>query len=224
MTLKNSARKVWIIGANGFGISLFMSIVATQKFKNGIISVAGFIDDREEAKERCRNIIKRQRPGLFENLRFHSSVNDIDILSDRLVFGISDPKYKLKIFNEHGLGFDNFERLLISVSNENANTVGMSVLDKTHLSSNALIGELNFFDRDVVIGHDVEIGNFNHFGVRCIVGGESKIGSGCIIHSGAIIGRGVTIGDNSEIGLGAIIIRDVADGSKIIAPQSRNIR
>jgi len=215
-------RKVWIIGYGGFGFQVLSILLSSAKYRERQIDLGGFIDDRSDVIENYNNenenIIKQ-----LGEVKIISDLNEVDLTSDKLVFGVSDPFYKKLFIESNNLDSSHFEPLMPGCKGNFGNFLGKSILHELRLSTNVHIGDYNFFDLNCIIGHDCRIGDYNHIGVNVIVGGNVEIGNGCIIHSGAIIGYGVKIPDNCTIGIGATVVRSLQPNVKIIAPASVKI-
>lgn len=207
-------RNIWIIGAGGFAFDIACKFAKVPGHGNQLM---GFIDSRENVKvdtqRQCENI---GLPVIFEapeNFDFHDTKN-------RYMFGIGDPQYKKSFAEKYSIGPNLFHRFEDNPSINEYTQTGLSLYWGCRLASNVEVGYASFIDANTVIGHGAVVGNFCHLAVGVIVGGNAHIGDATYIHSGAIIGNNVNVGANSIIGVGAVVIRDLAPGSKIIAPKS----
>lgn len=109
--------------------------------------------------------------------------------------------------NEHG-EFEKFPQL-----------GGLKLKDKVEIGSNTTIDRGSLCDTiigtgtkvssQVVIAHNVQIGNHCFVGANAIVAGSARIGDNCWIAPSASIREHVQIGNSSVIGLGAVVLHSV---------------
>lgn len=212
-------RKVWIIGAGGFAFDLASRFVQTPGEGN---CFSGFIDSRIDVLEETKRICEKYKDRMNVEFLHPKDFNFADP-QHRYIYGIGDAVYKKQFFSEHGLNFDQLHRFEQSPIISEYSQVGNGVFWYCNIASDVNCGHGTFIDAYSVIGHGVQIGNFCHIALNVIVGGDVIIEDACYIHSGAIIGNKVTIGEGSVVGAGAIVLRDLAPGSKVIAPKSATL-
>ena len=212
-------RRIWIVGCGGFGFQVLSILMASAKFKNRTIHFGGFIDDRQISDKKA-NLFSR----LSEHVRATAAIvfelpEGISLNNDKLIFGVSDPDFKLSFLKKHNLKADQFEPLFPNSPPNLGVKRGVSLLNQVKCSSGVTVGNFNFIDAGTVIGHDAVVGDNNHIGVNVVIGGGSVISDDCVIHSGAIIGNNVTIGNRCVIGIGCCVVRSLPDNTKLISPK-----
>jgi acetyltransferase-like isoleucine patch superfamily enzyme len=217
-----NAKKVWIIGYGGFGFQILSLLLSTKKYRERQIDFAGFIDDRTDAIARYngqnKNFVIQ-----FGAVKILPNIENVDLTTDKFVFGISDPLYKKTFIEKNNLNSSHFEKLMPNCKGSLGNNFGESILNEIRTSTNVQIGDFNFLDLNSIVGHDCKIGDYNHIGVNVIIGGNVEIGNGCTIHSGATIGRNVKISDNCTIGIGVTVVRDLPPNTKLIAEPPKKV-
>ncbi len=71
-----------------------------------------------------------------------------------------------------------------------------------------------------LIGHHCLLEDHCFVGVGCVVGGSVRVGQRAFVGMNATLGDRIAIGDEAVIGSGASIVRDVAAGSVLAAPEA----
>ena len=210
-------RNIWIIGAGGFAFDIACKFAKVPGAGNAFI---GFIDSREEEKQRTRLECEQiGLPVVFEdpdNFDFSNPQN-------RYMFGVGDAQFKKQFSLNHQIDPELFHRFEMEININEYTKTGQSIYWGCRIASNASVGYASFIDANSVLGHSTSIGNYCHIAVGVIIGGDVSVGDGTYIHSGAIIGNKVSIGENCIIGVGAVVVRDLPADSKVIAPKSARI-
>ena len=93
---------------------------------------------------------------------------------------------------------------------------GSIILSGAHIGHNVKIGKCVWITINVVLGHDLIVGEYASIMASVAIGGNCSIGKGCFIGSGAILNQGVKIGNESLVGMGTSIIKDVPDKTSVI--------
>lgn len=125
---------------------------------------------------------------------------------DYVVIGIGDPRLRQKAFNKLKAKNANLYNLIHTYSYFDSSSVlgeGNIITCGCSISCNAKIGDGNYFNGNIIFGHDVEVGNFNF-----------------IAPSTHILAK-VNIGDFNSIGALSVFLPDSKIGNNnIIAPLS----
>ena len=137
------------------------------------------------------------------------------VQDDVFVIGIASPALRLKAYakwKERGANFCNLVHPS-SYIGESANVgEAMIVTANCHFSCDAVIGNANYFNGAVVVGHDVVIGDGNFFGPYALILGDTHIGSGNAFGVRSVVLAGANIGHNNIIAPGAYIYKGCRNG------------
>lgn len=86
------------------------------------------------------------------------------------------------------------------------------------------IGDLNYFNVHVSVGHDVRIGDFNTLNPACNVSGRVRLASGIMVGTGSKILEGLSIGEGAVLGAGAVVVKDVSDRETVVGVPARPLK
>jgi sugar O-acyltransferase (sialic acid O-acetyltransferase NeuD family) len=87
---------------------------------------------------------------------------------------------------------------------------GSVLLAHTDLTADVTVGRHVAVMPQVVLTHDVEVGDFATVASGVRVGGGCRIGAGAYLGSAATLREGVSIGPRAMVGMGAVVTRDGA--------------
>lgn len=93
---------------------------------------------------------------------------------------------------------------------------GACVLCTSTISNGVEIGRGALINADVLVGHDVRIGDFADISPGVKLTGHSIIGNYVTIGAAAVVLPRVKIGDNSYIAAGSVVANDVPENSMVV--------
>ena len=134
---------------------------------------------------------------------------------DVFVIGIASPALRLKAYTKwkaRGANFCNLVHPSSYIGESDNVGEAMIVTANCHFSCDVVIGNANYFNGAVVVGHDVVIGDGNFFGPYALILGDSHIGSGNAFGVRSVVLAGANIGHNNIIAPGAYIYKGCRNG------------
>jgi sugar O-acyltransferase (sialic acid O-acetyltransferase NeuD family) len=100
---------------------------------------------------------------------------------------------------------------------------GCNILPGSCISNGVSIGIGALIYYNVIITHDVRIGDFVELSPGCKLLGRVVVGNFVTIGSGAIILPDIIIGDNVVIGAGAVVTKNIPNNSTVIGIPAKPI-
>lgn len=192
-------KKLYIIGARGFGREIF-EIFQECHFPD--IRCIGFLDNKSDALSQYSGY-----PPIV------SSVEDfVPKGDDVFICALGDVRYKKKyvdIILEKGGKFINLIHPTAYISPNAKLGTGCIVCAYTRISCDVNVGNYNTFQPFCAVGHDVKIGDFCHFNTYSFLGGFVSIDNETTLHTGAIIHPHKSVGRNCIVGAGSVVIKNV---------------
>lgn len=143
----------------------------------------------------------------------------INTTDDRFTLGLGNPVLRKKLHDR----FLALNGILTSTISPNAIIGhyevsignGTNILDNAILSNSVTLGLCVIVYYNVIITHDVQVGNFTEISPGAKLLGRSTIGHYSQIGSNATILPDVTIGSNVVVAAGAVVTKDVPDNCMV---------
>lgn len=207
-------KKLIIIGAGGLGrivYDVLSNDVATQPHFN----LHGFLDTRTDTILPSELMIAI----LGNPLTYQPQADELFIPA------VGDPRWRCDLVTplaDKGADFYSHTRQA-SIGARTTIGRGTFLTPGAVVSTDCIIGDFNYLDTYVVIGHDVELGAHCMVGAMSFLAGGVRIGNGVAIHPRATIAKGVSIGDGSIIGIGAVVVKDVPANVTVFGNPARII-
>lgn len=92
---------------------------------------------------------------------------------------------------------------------------GVCVMPGAVINANAVIKDGAIINSGAIIEHECVIGEFAHICPRVALAGNCFVGDSAWVGIGSCAIQGIKIGANAMIGAGSVIVRDVAENSKV---------
>ena len=209
-------KDIAIYGAGGLGREIYC-IIKRINWHNPTWNVIGFFDD---GKKKGSHNEYGEILGGIDDLNHWSSPLSV-------CFAIGEGKTISKIYSKITNSQIDFPNILLYVDYSDKNNVclgkGNVILD-THLSCAVKIGDFNFMNGGVSLGHDVEIGDFNTIMPDVRISGEVTIGNWNYFGIGTIVIQRLRIGDNVRLAAGSVLMTKPKDNQLYIGNPAKLFR
>lgn len=210
-----ATRKLWIIGAGGFGREVFSM---TQSARGADVEwrVAGFLND-----------IKDSLDGFDGFPAIGGGTDYVPESGDVFICAIGDVKGRRMVcetFIARRAEFTNLISEGAMISGAAKLGHGIIVEAFTGIAANADVGDFTTVLGHSTIGHDVNVGRFCQISPYCDIHGWVQIGDSCLIGSHAVILTKVKIGDGATVGAGSVVISDVPAGATVFGVPAKRIK
>jgi len=206
-----------IIGAGGFGREVKCLIEEINNYSDHKkFNILGFLDDA----------IEEGTP--IQNLKVLGNIEYLKTLSEKpsLVFGLSTPIIKRKIFKE--LRDYNFPIIIhpkVSLKGYNIKLgKGCIICQGTIFTCDIIISDFVTINLYCTVGHDVFIGKYSSLMPSVNTSGEVIIGEGVFIGTGAAIVNQMNIGAGTIIGAGAVVSNSLPNNCTAVGVPARPIK
>jgi sugar O-acyltransferase (sialic acid O-acetyltransferase NeuD family) len=203
-----------IIGAKGLAKEILQILEAKNKINKLV-----FFDDININDPRY----------VYDNyliLRTDQEIKEYFKQDNRFALGIGNPKLRKKLCDR----FEKLGGMLSSVTDKTTTIGNYTVLEDgcilmagVKISNGVNIGKALLAYYDVVITHDVSIGDYVELSPGSKLLGHVKVEDEVHIGSGAIILPKLKIGKGSIIGAGAIVTKDVKPGFIVVGNPAREL-
>jgi sugar O-acyltransferase (sialic acid O-acetyltransferase NeuD family) len=203
-----------IIGAKGLAKEILQILEAKNKINKLV-----FFDDININDPRY----------VYDNyliLRTDQEIKEYFKQDNRFALGIGNPKLRKKLCDR----FEKLGGMLSSVTDKTTTIGNYTVIEDgcilmagVKISNGVNIGKALLAYYDVVITHDVSIGDYVELSPGSKLLGHVKVEDEVHIGSGAIILPKLKIGKGSIIGAGAIVTKDVKPGSIVVGNPAREL-
>ena len=132
-----------------------------------------------------------------------------------LVFGMSDPNIKQRIYNQvHDLCWINFPTIIAPtaiVSPDAEIEEAVVITDFSFVSTNVIIKKGSFINVSSRVGHDSKIGDFCSIMPSCSISGNVVINDSTFLGAHSFILQDKKIGKNVVIAAGSCVFKNIPD-------------
>jgi NDP-sugar pyrophosphorylase family protein len=145
---------------------------------------------------------------------------------DVFIIGIGLPALRLKAFHkwkDRGARFMNLTHPTVRRVAEADAGEGNVLAHNCHISCNVTLGNANYLNGSVVVGHDSRIGDGNFFGPFAVVLGDAAIGSGNSFGVHSVVLAGARIGNGNTIAPGAYVYKGCGDNRVLAGNPALNV-
>jgi sugar O-acyltransferase (sialic acid O-acetyltransferase NeuD family) len=208
-------KKVYILGAGGFGREVFQWMMETLDFQKEY-SFKGFIDDDPNALNSFDlgyGIVSSVREYSFEE-------------GDVLICGLGHPKVKRAICEpllKAGANFLTIIHPTAKVGRGCSIGVGCVICPYATLTCDVQLGDFVLFNVMSAAGHDVQVGDWSTLSAHSDCTGGVELSESVFLGSGARIIPNKKVGRSATVGAGAVVIRDVPSEDTVFGNPARSI-
>ena len=210
-------RKLYIIGAGGFGAEVEWLVNELQQEYDLRYSVEAFVNQLLDDPQHVQKKDGQTHCGLpvisgRELLEITKSVVCELAIAIGDVGGRRGSFFKLPSTN---INFPTLIHPSVVYDDRKGRIIfseGTIVCANTTLTTNIQVGKFVHINLDCTIGHDVIIHDFCTLSPGVHISGKVIIEEGVFLGTGAVVLPGIKIGHNSTIGAGAVVTKDIPSG------------
>lgn len=210
-------KKIAIVGASGLGKEIWALIQEVNKIR-AVWDIVGFYDDAYTEKKE-----------VYQNTYCLGTVEDLSQIKTPLaiVFAISDRNIVHamveKLQHDSNFSYPNIvhpgTEMYPGASMGTGNVIALNSI----LSSDVVLGDFNFLNGLISIGHDAVIGNFNSIMPRVQISGNVTIGNFNSFGMSAAVLQGKKIGDHNDILSFTFLTKSIKDNRKYFGIPGKRI-
>jgi sugar O-acyltransferase (sialic acid O-acetyltransferase NeuD family) len=208
-------KKVYILGAGGFGREVFQWMMETLDFQKDYL-FKGFIDDDPNALNSFDIDY-----GIVSSVREYSYQE-----GDVLICGLGHPEVKRTICEpllKAGANFLTIIHPTAKVGRGCSIGVGCVICPFAILTCDVQLGDFVLFNVMSTAGHDVQVGDWSTLSAHSDCTGGVELSESVFLGSGARIIPNKKVGRSATVGAGAVVIRDVPSEDTVFGNPARSI-
>lgn len=208
-------KKLWIIGAGGFGREVFGA--AKSAIGCGTEwEVAGFLNDIADALDAFPEF-----PRIAAGTGYEPQEDDVFTCA---IGDMPGRRIVCERFRAHGARFINLVQTHAFLSPSVTLGEGVIVEALAGIGAGACIGDFSTVLSHANIGHDSHIGAYVSVAPFAAILGRTSVGDGVTLGCHAVVLPDVKIGPGATIGAGSVVVKDVPAGATVFGVPAVRIK
>lgn len=210
-------KKLYIIGARGFGREVYDLALQTAAFKNNEFEIVGYLDDKIDALAEYSGY-----PPIVS-----SAENYIPQEHDVFVCAMGTPETKKKyveiILAKNGQ-FINLIHPNSAISSKIDQCQGLLIFPNVVISVDVKLGDFISIQSFSFIGHDANISNWCHINTFCSINGFVNMAESVQMYTHATVLPKFNIGQNTIIGAGSMVMKNLPENITVFGNPARELK
>lgn len=210
-------KKLYIIGARGFGREVYDLALQTSAFKNNEFEIIGYLDDKIDALENYKGY-----PPIIS-----SAENFIPQANDLFVCAMGTPETKKKyatIIKDKGGKFINLIHPNVDISSKIDLCQGLLIFPNAVISVDVKLGNFISIQSFSFIGHDAHIADWCHINTFCSINGFVNMDESVQMYTHATVLPKFNIGQNTIIGAGSMVMKNLPENITVFGNPARELK